>query len=162
MGTLKSLALAGAAVFVANTIAAAADLPPLIQRAPPMPVEEFGGWYLRGDIGFSSEQLRTFHEDGLIPAPLSVQNASSGFDGAGIFRLGIGYKFNSWLRADLTGEYRLALPAMLATISATGMARRIYAESIYTMTLRERGLRGGRSDQLVLRRMNVEQVSLDA
>jgi len=106
MGTLKSLALAGAAVFVANTIAAAADLPPLIQRAPPMPVEEFGGWYLRGDIGFRSEQLRTFHEDGLIPAPLSVQNASSGFDGAGIFRLGIGYKFNSWLRADLTGEYR--------------------------------------------------------
>jgi CIC family chloride channel protein len=64
---------------------------------------------------------------------------------------------------DLTGDYQLALPAMLASIFATGMARRIYPESIYTMTLRERGVRtsGGSSDQILLRRMHVEQVTLD-
>jgi opacity protein-like surface antigen len=106
MGRLKSLALAGAAVIVSIPAAYAADLPPIIQRAPPVPVEDYGGWYLRGDIGFSTERAGNFHEDGLIPAPTSVQNASSGFDGAGIFRLGVGYQFNSWLRADVTGEYR--------------------------------------------------------
>lgn len=108
MGSLRHLALAGAAIIVSIPAASAADLPPIIQRAPPMPVEEFGGWYLRGDIGFSSERLRSFHEDGLNPAPQSVQQASSGFDGAGIFRLGVGYQFNSWLRADVTGEFRTA------------------------------------------------------
>jgi opacity protein-like surface antigen len=106
MGKLKSLALAGAAVIVSIPAAYAADLPPIIQRAPPAPVEDYGGWYLRGDIGFSTERAGNFHEDGLIPTPTSVQNASSGFDGAGIFRLGVGYQFNSWLRADVTGEYR--------------------------------------------------------
>ncbi|HYS49239.1 MAG TPA: outer membrane beta-barrel protein [Xanthobacteraceae bacterium] len=106
MGSLRKFALAGAAIIVSIPAASAADLPPIIQRAPPVPVEEYGGWYLRGDIGISSEQLRTFREDGLNPAPDSVQNASSGFDGAGIFRVGIGYAFNSWLRADVTAEWR--------------------------------------------------------
>jgi opacity protein-like surface antigen len=103
---LKRLALAGAAVIVTCPAAYAADLPPIIQQAPPPPPVEYGGWYLRGDIGFSAERAGNFHEDGLIPTPLGVQNASSGFDGAGIFRVGIGYQFNSWLRADVTGEYR--------------------------------------------------------
>lgn len=63
---------------------------------------------------------------------------------------------------DLTSDYPLALPAMLASILATGTARRIYSESIYTMTLRERGLRtGGSADQMLLRRMHVEQVQLE-
>ncbi len=51
---------------------------------------------------------------------------------------------------------------MLSSIFATGMARRIFSESIYTMSLRERGIRtGGSSDQMLLRRMNVEQASLE-
>ena len=63
---------------------------------------------------------------------------------------------------DLTGDYPLALPAMLASILATGTARRIFPESIYTMSLRERGVRtGGSADQMMLRRMHVEQVQLD-
>src|SRR5437016_10979640 len=106
MGNLKQLVLAGAAVIVTIPAAGAADLRPISYRAPPVPVEEFGGWYLRGDIGVSSELARSVSETGLNPVPTSVQNASSGFDGAGIFRLGIGYQFNSWLRADITGEYR--------------------------------------------------------
>jgi opacity protein-like surface antigen len=31
---------------------------------------------------------------------------AAGFDTAGIFGLGVGYSFNAWLRADVTGEYR--------------------------------------------------------
>src|SRR5712691_12615889 len=85
MGSLRKFALAGAAIIVSIPAASAADLPPIIQRAPPAPVEEYGGWYLRGDIGFSAERARNFHEDGLVPTPISVQNASSGFDGGGIF-----------------------------------------------------------------------------
>ena len=34
----------------------------------------------------------------------SVQHL--GFNTAGIFGLGVGYKFNNWFRADVTGEYR--------------------------------------------------------
>ena len=63
---------------------------------------------------------------------------------------------------DLTSDYPLALPAMLATIIATGVARRIYSDSIYTMTLRERGLHtGGSTDQILLRRLGVEQVPFE-
>src|SRR5204863_227566 len=59
---------------------------------------------------------------------------------------------------DLTGDYKLALPAMLETVIATGVARRIFPDSIYTMSLRQRGVRmGGAADRMVLHRMHVEQ-----
>ena len=121
MGSLKKLALAGAAVIVTIPAALAADMPLMPPPAPP-PME-FGGWYLRGDIGFSSERAGNFHEDGLNPAPISVQNAGSGFETGGIFRVGVGYQFTPWLRADITGEYRS--PATwnsfdIATFSANG------------------------------------------
>src|SRR5260370_37551308 len=29
-----------------------------------------------------------------------------GFDTAGIFDLGVGYRFNNWFRVDVTGQYR--------------------------------------------------------
>jgi hypothetical protein len=35
--------------------------PPTFRRPPmyvPPPVEDFGGWYLRGDIGFSNQQVK--------------------------------------------------------------------------------------------------------
>lgn len=63
---------------------------------------------------------------------------------------------------DLTGDYHVMLPAMLATVIATAVARRIFPDSIYTMALRERGVRlnaGG--DAILLRRLSVEQVELD-
>ena len=34
------------------------------------------------------------------------QTQSNGFNTAGIFGLGVGYKVNNWFRADVTGEYR--------------------------------------------------------
>jgi len=103
MGSLKKLALAGAAVIVTAPAALAADM---VVPPPPPPAECCGGWYLRGDIGFSSERGKNFYETGLVPAPTSVQNSADGFETGGLFRLGVGYQFNSWLRFDVTGEYR--------------------------------------------------------
>jgi len=109
MGSLRTLALAGAAVIVTLPAARAADLPPIIQRAPPAVVEEFaGGWYLRGDIGFSSEQVETLFNAQVNNnvAGIRLRNVDRGFDAAPIFGVGVGYQFNQWLRADVTAEYR--------------------------------------------------------
>jgi CIC family chloride channel protein len=63
---------------------------------------------------------------------------------------------------DLTRDPRLMLPAMLGTIAATGIARLIFRDSIYTLSLRERGLGvGSSSDLTMLRRLSVEQVELE-
>ena len=102
MRSVISLA-AGAATLLSST-AFAADMaiaPP--PYAPPV-VEDFGGWYLRGDIGFSNQRVDR------LKHPLDVQNDSSvqnlNFNTAGIFGLGAGYRFNNWFRADVTGEWR--------------------------------------------------------
>jgi CIC family chloride channel protein len=62
---------------------------------------------------------------------------------------------------ELTQDYRLTLPAMLTTVVATGVARLIFPDSIYTHSLRMRGIKWGASSDLsILRRMSVEQVEL--
>jgi len=102
MRSVKSLIAAGAA-FLLSSAAFAADMP---IAAPPMyaPVEDFGGWYLRGDIGFSNQRVDRLNNVLDAGNTSSVQNLS--FNTAGIFGLGLGYKVNNWFRADVTGEYR--------------------------------------------------------
>jgi CIC family chloride channel protein len=64
---------------------------------------------------------------------------------------------------ELTQDPGVVVPAMLVTVTATGIARLIFPDSIYTMSLHLRGLRpGGSIDQVFLRRLTVEQISLDA
>jgi opacity protein-like surface antigen len=105
MRTLKTVLAAGAASFMA-TAALAADLPMPPPYIPP-PIEDFGGWYLRGDIGFSNQRVKDIHY-GRESAytPLTSFNQDSSFNSAGIFGLGVGYQFNNWFRADLIGQYR--------------------------------------------------------
>jgi chloride channel protein, CIC family len=62
---------------------------------------------------------------------------------------------------ELSADSRLALPAMLSAVVATGVARRILPESIYTLGLRQRGISGGGTDHMLLRRMHVEQMTLE-
>ncbi|MEM6314626.1 MAG: chloride channel protein, partial [Planctomycetota bacterium] len=63
---------------------------------------------------------------------------------------------------ELTGDYRVVLPAMLACVTATGFARLLFADSIYTHLLHKRGIRRGVGRDLSrLRRMAVEQVGLE-
>jgi opacity protein-like surface antigen len=78
--------------------------PPPQMYAPPPVVEDFGGWYLRGDIGFSNQRVERLNNALDVTTTSSVQNL--GFNTAGIFGLGVGYKINNWFRADVTGEYR--------------------------------------------------------
>jgi opacity protein-like surface antigen len=103
MRSVKFFIAAGAASLMASA-AFAADMaiaPP--PYAPPI-VEDFGGWYLRGDIGFSNQRVSRLNNALDVNATTSVQNLN--FNTAGIFGLGVGYRFNNWFRADITGEYR--------------------------------------------------------
>ncbi|MEH2510577.1 opacity protein-like surface antigen [Nitrobacteraceae bacterium AZCC 1564] len=102
---MRKYLLAAAAASAMSTAAVAADMPiaPPPAYSPP-PVEDFGGWYLRGDIGFSNQQVK--HLSNALEAPLLSQSQHASFNSAGIFGLGAGYQFNNWFRADVTGEFR--------------------------------------------------------
>jgi opacity protein-like surface antigen len=110
MGSLKSyVMLAGILAVATSTTARAADLLP----PPEMPHyqhEEIGGnWYLRGDVGVGfMDYSKTV---GLNTAPAgAIQTGYRGLSkdlGDQVFvGAGVGYQFNSWLRFDVTGEYR--------------------------------------------------------
>ncbi len=93
--------LAAMAALASLPAARAADLlvpPPII---PP----EAGGWYLRGDIGFTNQSVRSLFNVNYSGFQ-SVTNVDKGFDAAPLFGLGVGYMVNNWLRFDVTGEYR--------------------------------------------------------
>src|ERR1700730_8903062 len=105
MRSVKSLVAAGAASLL-SSVAFAADMPSIMPPpayAPPV-VEDFGGWYLRGDIGFSNQRVDRLNNALDAGNTSSVQ--TNNFNTAGIFGLGVGYKVNNWFRADITGEYR--------------------------------------------------------
>ena len=105
MRSVKTLVAAGAATLLSSA-AFAADMaiaPPPQMYAPPV-VEDFGGWYLRGDIGFSNQRVERLNN--ILDSTVTTSAQSLGFNTAGIFGLGVGYKVNNWFRADVTGEYR--------------------------------------------------------
>jgi CIC family chloride channel protein len=62
---------------------------------------------------------------------------------------------------DVTRDDKVMLPAMLATITATGFARLLFRDSIYTLTLRRRGVHIGGGVMGQLQRVTVEQVELE-
>src|SRR5262245_61245548 len=104
MRSVKVLALAGAAMLLTAT-ANAADLP---QMPPPMyspPVEIGSSWYLRGDIGMTNQKVGSLFNV-LYGSVDSVTTQQKEFDSSPLFGIGLGYQFNHWLRADVTGEYR--------------------------------------------------------
>ena len=105
MGQTRSIILATALIMAPMAAANAADLglPP----PPPVPVAQpccTGPVYVKGFIGaanpfvgdisselFQFNDFQVFHED-IKSSPL--------------FGVGLGYQWNSWLRFDITGEYR--------------------------------------------------------
>jgi CIC family chloride channel protein len=63
---------------------------------------------------------------------------------------------------ELTRDYQVMLPAMLGCIIAVAVARIVQPDSIYTQSLRMRGVNMGTAgDHVLLRRITVEQVPLD-
>jgi opacity protein-like surface antigen len=103
MGSLKTFALSVAAVAVLVPQATqAADMPALL---PPPMIEEYGGWYLRGDIGMTNQQLRRLDNVAFATTANLVVHDKN-FEAGMLFGLGVGYRHNNWFRWDITGEYR--------------------------------------------------------
>jgi opacity protein-like surface antigen len=103
MGSAKALLFAGAATLLSFSAASAADLPVYMPLKAPI-VQDFSGWYLRGDIGMTNQSLRSL--DNPDPAAQGFASAGMGFDSSPLFGIGLGYQVNNWLRFDGTGEYR--------------------------------------------------------
>jgi len=99
---------AGAATLLSSA-AFAADMAiaPPPQMYAPAPVQDFGGWYLRGDVGMTNTRTK-LHVNAYdtLPANTVFNQFGHGFDSGTLFGLGVGYQFNNWFRADITGEYR--------------------------------------------------------
>jgi opacity protein-like surface antigen len=91
-----------AVAALSATAANAADLPLPPVQAPI--VEEFGGWYLRGDIGMSNQRVNSLFNV-LYDTASSVNTVQKDFDSAPFFGVGVGYQYR-WFRFDVTGEYR--------------------------------------------------------
>ena len=103
MRSVKSFIAAGAATLLSQA-ALAADMAIAPPPYAPAVVEDFGGWYLRGDIGFSNQRVDRLNN--ALDSTLTSSVQKNSFNTAGIFGVGVGYKFNNWFRADITGEYR--------------------------------------------------------
>lgn len=109
-----STALAGGALLAVVSVPAfAADIfePQVIEAAPPppvvyeQPVAESGGWYIRGDLGYSRSDFRG--GDWVTPGtPAGSNSFTSGkLKGAWTGGVGVGYQITSHLRTDLTLDY---------------------------------------------------------
>ncbi|MEJ6783554.1 outer membrane protein [Aminobacter sp. Piv2-1] len=87
---------------VATPAFAADPVEPVIEVEQP----SYGGWYLRGNIGMSNQRIKRL-ESSLFAFPDDFGWYDEGsFGSAPIFGVGVGYKFNDFLRGDLTVEYR--------------------------------------------------------
>ncbi|MGO4450626.1 outer membrane protein [Phyllobacterium sp. TAF24] len=103
MGILNKYAAIGAALLCLGAIPAhAADL----VEAPVVEVQQFGGWYLRGDIGMSNQRLDKLDYYNFDTTEVHGWLDRGGFDSGITGQIGVGYQFNDWLRADVTGQYR--------------------------------------------------------
>lgn len=76
------------------------SMPPLLQSAPPLLVDEFGsGWYLRGDLGYRMNRVDSVTAIGPAGAATDPELGDSWMIGGGV-----GYKWE-WLRGDVTVDY---------------------------------------------------------
>jgi opacity protein-like surface antigen len=106
MRSVKSVIAAGAVSILSST-AFAADMPIMPPPAFGPPIVDFGGWYLRGDIGFSNQSVKNIRKsDPAAYSQIDSLSQTTSFDTGGIFDVGVGYRFNNWFRADVTAQYR--------------------------------------------------------
>ncbi len=118
MARSKAFVISAGIALAAGGLASAADLPPAPRLPPPAPVvEDFGGWYLRGDVGLGVAAARPDLQNEPDPISTGVSSdflspyASESFNNttlspSSMFDFGVGYRFNNWFRMDGTLEYR--------------------------------------------------------
>jgi opacity protein-like surface antigen len=108
MRSVKYLVAAAGAASLLSSAALAADMASIMPPPPQYygaPVEDFGGWYLRGDIGMTNQSVKKLDSNTAAQFPATT-DVGLGFDSSPLFDLGVGYRFNNWLRADVTAQYR--------------------------------------------------------
>jgi opacity protein-like surface antigen len=106
MRHITRLALAASALtMISVSVAAAADIGSAVIEPEPVPEPPVlaGGWYLRGDISYD---FKTKASVFLSTTSSSSTFFDADFDDTWNIGAGIGYVFNDWFRADLTGDYR--------------------------------------------------------
>lgn len=93
----RATLLAAVLGLLLSPAAWAADMPfPMDAPPPEGPVEWGSNWYLRGDLGVTRTS----------PYDLNGANGSSSMPNNWNVGLGFGYKFNDWLRADITADWQ--------------------------------------------------------
>jgi opacity protein-like surface antigen len=109
MRSVKYFMAAAGAASLLSSAALAADMPSIMPPPPQYyapPPQDFGGWYLRGDIGMTNTRGKLFAPGYADATTLSVNQVGHEFTGGTSFGVGVGHQFNNWFRADITGEYR--------------------------------------------------------
>jgi opacity protein-like surface antigen len=115
-----SIAAALAGLAMASTPTLGADLfgsapPPMSYPPAQAPLTEVGSnWYLRGDLGIDLDQAPSFSMSGISSPtgagflPYSTSLGSSRPHDDFSADIGVGYRYNNWLRFEGTYEYRTA------------------------------------------------------
>ena len=113
--SLKATIVAGAALGALASAAFAADIieQPRIIEAPVIEkVKPFGGWYIRGDVGYAFvderdgvDALDTLGVPKFGGSAPTVLPFDSDFDDGYTVGVGIGARLSQYLRADITADY---------------------------------------------------------
>ena len=104
MGSRNKLSVVSAIAILASVYTAqAADYapePPVVELPP---TEKFGGWYLRGDIGYAISRVDevTYFQGATQTGAFVIKE----IDDSWMFGAGIGYQINDWFRVDWTANY---------------------------------------------------------
>ena len=141
MVSVRAIAFAGVGLFA--TAAHAADMPQLMPP-PPMPYhEDFArGWYLRGDIGMTNQQVKSLDNVSFPGTPnLVIQDKN--FESGMLFGIGIGYQFNNWLRVRchrrVSRRDRLPRARYLDRLrSVTRASRQLHSQEVRVARARQR------------------------
>lgn len=118
MGRINTALAALIATTTVPMAAAAADRssqPPVIEEASVIPEEIGTGWYLRGDVGYSRQGRPTASWYDPSASSFGITGVKSG--DAVTAGFGVGYKFNDWLRSDVTLDY-ISPSGVSGTVSA--------------------------------------------
>lgn len=103
----KKAMLAGVAVGLAGPAFAADIMEPMVEQAPPVVYQEaaadYGGWYLRGDIGYADAGFRGAYW--VTPGPGTNSFTNGSLRGTWVGGVGLGYQINRYLRSDVTLDY---------------------------------------------------------
>ncbi len=135
---MKTIFLAGAALALAGAaMAQAADVLPHIVEAPvyrePVHVESAGGWYLRGDVGYSwnrSKGADFFQGTNAVYAPFATAKLRNSYSVGG----GVGYQASKHLRVDATLDYFGKSDFRGSTLGGCGVAVACISSDLSSMS----------------------------